>query len=109
MAGGAGTRLQPLTAQRCKPAVPFGGRYRMIDFVLSNLINSEIHAIYILVQYKPQSLIEHVRKGWTISPLLQDQFVTVVPPQMYDSKGFFQGTADAVYQSLTLLSIHRPD
>lgn len=109
MAGGEGKRLQPLTAERCKPAVPFGGRYRMVDFVLSNLINSEIRSIYLLVQYKPQSLIEHVRKGWTISPLLPDQFVTVVPPQMQDGKIWFRGTADAVYQSINLLRIHRPD
>lgn len=109
MAGGEGKRLWPLTEDRCKPAVPFGGRYRMVDFVLSNLINSGIRAIYVLVQYKPQSLIEHVRKGWTISPLLHDQFVTVVPPQMHDNKVWFRGTADAVYQSMTLLRIHRPD
>jgi glucose-1-phosphate adenylyltransferase len=109
MAGGEGKRLRPLTAERCKPAVPFGGRYRMVDFVLSNLINSEIRSIYLLVQYKPQSLIEHVRKGWTISPLLPDQFVTVVPPQMQDGEIWFRGTADAVYQSINLLRIHRPD
>ena len=73
MAGGEGKRLRPLTAERCKPAVPFGGRYRLVDFVLSNLVNSEIRAIYLLVQYKSQSLIEHIRKSWTISPLLPDQ------------------------------------
>lgn len=109
MAGGEGTRLRPLTDQRCKPAVPFGGRYRIIDFVLSNLINSEIRAIYLLVQYKSQALIEHVRKGWTISPLLPDQFVTVVPPQMQRGQAWFKGTSDAVYQSINLLRVHRPD
>jgi len=109
MAGGEGKRLWPLTAERSKPAVPFGGRYRIVDFVLSNLINSEIRSIYLLVQYKPQTLIEHVRKGWNISPLLPDQFVTVVPPQMRDGQVWFQGTADAVYQSINLLRIHRPD
>lgn len=109
MAGGAGTRLRPLTNERSKPAVPFGGRYRIVDFVLSNLINSDIRSIYLLVQYKPQSLIEHIRKGWTISPLLRDQFVTVVPPQMQDDNSRFRGTADAVYQSINLLRIHRPD
>jgi glucose-1-phosphate adenylyltransferase len=108
MAGGEGKRLRPLTVNRCKPAVPFGGRYRMVDFVLSNLINSGIHTVYLLVQYKPHSLIEHVRKGWTVSPLLPDQFVTVVPPQMFENKASFEGTADAVYQSLALLGIHRP-
>jgi glucose-1-phosphate adenylyltransferase len=109
MAGGEGKRLMPLTKERCKPAVPFGGRYRLIDFVLSNLINSEIRAIYLLVQYKAQPLIEHIRKAWTISPLLPDQFVTVVPPQMHAESQRFEGTADAVYQSLNLLNIHRPD
>jgi glucose-1-phosphate adenylyltransferase len=109
MAGGEGKRLMPLTTERCKPAVPFGGRYRLIDFVLSNLINSEIRAIYLLVQYKAQSLIEHIRKAWTISPLLPDQFVTVVPPQMHAESQRFEGTADAVYQSLNLLNMHKPD
>jgi glucose-1-phosphate adenylyltransferase len=109
MAGGAGKRLRPLTDERCKPAVPFGGRYRIVDFVLSNLINSDIRSIYLLVQYKPQTLIEHIRKAWTISPLLRDQFVTVVPPQMQDGNIWFHGTADAVYQSINLLRIHRPD
>lgn len=109
MAGGEGKRLRPLTTERCKPAVPFGGRYRIVDFVLSNLINSEIRSIYLLVQYKAQSPIEHVRKAWTISPLLPDQFVTVVPPQMQEGKTWFQGTADAVYQSIGLLLLHRPD
>lgn len=109
MAGGEGKRLRPLTNERCKPAVPFGGRYRLVDFVLSNLVNSDIRSIYLLVQYKPQSLIEHVRKGWTVSPLFPDQFVTVVPPQMREDKVWFRGTADAVYQSINLLRIHRPD
>ena len=68
MAGGQGARLQPLTAARSKPSVPFGSRYRIVDFVLSNLVNSQIQTIYLLVQYKSQSLIEHVRKAWSISP-----------------------------------------
>lgn len=108
MAGGEGKRLRPLTTERCKPAVPFGGRYRIADFVLSNLVNSGIHAIYLLVQYKSQSLIEHVRKTWTVSPLLPNQFVTVVPPQMQGGRSWFAGTADAVYQNLNLLKEHRP-
>lgn len=107
MAGGEGSRLRPLTAERCKPAVPFGARYRIVDFVLSNLVNSGIRSIYMLVQYKPQSLIEHVRKAWVVSPLLPDQFVTVVPPQMHEGAWAFQGTADAVFQSLRLVEIHR--
>ena len=109
MAGGEGKRLRPLTRERSKPAVPFGGRYRLVDFVLSNLINSGIRAIYLLVQYKAQSLIDHIRKSWTISPLLPDQFVTVVPPQMLEGSSWFMGTADAVYQNLNLLREQRPD
>lgn len=109
MAGGQGSRLQPLTEQRCKPAVPFGSRYRIVDFVLSNLVNSGIRSIYLLVQYKPQALIEHIRKAWVVSPLFPDQFVTVVPPQMHKGEESFRGTADAVYKSLRLIEQHRPD
>lgn len=109
MAGGQGSRLQPLTTGRSKPSVPFGARYRIVDFVLSNLVNSQIQTIYLLVQYKSQSLIEHVRKAWTISPLLQSQFVTVVPPQMMTGEHWFQGTADAVNQNINLIEEHRPD
>ena len=109
MAGGEGSRLQPLTTDRCKPAVPFGSRYRIVDFVLTNLVNSDIRSIYLLVQYKPQSLIEHIRKAWTVSTLFSEQFVTVVPPQMTRDRTLFGGTADAVYQSLNLMEMHRPD
>lgn len=109
MAGGEGSRLRPLTTDRCKPAVPFGSRYRIVDFVLSNLVNSDIRSIYVLVQYKPQSLIEHIRKAWTVSTLFPEQFVTVVPPQMTQEHTLFGGTADAVYQSLNLMEMHRPD
>jgi len=109
MAGGEGSRLHPLTKDRCKPSVPFGSRYRIVDFVLSNLVNSDIRSIYLLVQYRPQSLIEHIRKGWSVSTLFSEQFVTVVPPQMTREGGQFGGTADAVYQSLNLMDMHRPD
>jgi glucose-1-phosphate adenylyltransferase len=109
MAGGEGSRLRPLTEDRCKPAVPFGSRYRIVDFVLSNLANSDIRSIYLLVQYRPQSLMEHIRKAWTVSALFADQFVTVVPPQMTKEHRVFGGTADAVYQSLNLMNMHRPD
>jgi glucose-1-phosphate adenylyltransferase len=109
LAGGTGTRLLPLTAERSKPAVPFGGRYRIVDFVLSNLVNSEIHSIYLLVQYKSQSLIEHVRRAWSISHLIAGHFVTVVPHQMRDGPDWFQSTADAVHQNLGLIEHHRPD
>ena len=108
MAGGQGSRLQPLTTGRSKPSVPFGSRYRIVDFVLSNLVNSQINTIYLLVQYKSQSLIEHVRKAWTISPLLQSQFVTVVPPQMMSGEHWFEGTADAINQNINLIEEHRP-
>lgn len=109
LAGGEGTRLFPLTAERSKPAVPFGGRYRIVDFVLSNLINSEIHSIYVLVQYKSQSLIEHIHRAWVLSPIIPGQFVSIVPPQMGEGPEWFQGTADAVYQNLNLLDPHAPD
>ena len=77
LAGGRGERLHPLTANRAKPAVPFGGKYRIVDFVLSNFINSGIYSQYLLVQYKSQSLIEHLRVGWRREGLLKDQFITV--------------------------------
>jgi glucose-1-phosphate adenylyltransferase len=109
LAGGEGTRLAPLTAVRSKPAVPFGARYRIVDFVLSNLVNSEIYSIYILVQYKSQSLIEHIRNAWVLAPILPHHFVTVVPPQMHEGPEWFQGTADAIYQNLDLFRIHAPE
>src|SRR5690242_8381782 len=109
MAGGEGSRLYPLTMQRSKPSVPFGGRFRIVDFVISNLVNSGVYAIYLLVQYKSQSLIEHVNHAWTFSHILPDQFVTVVPPQMREGPEWFQGTADAVRQNRNLIEIHRPD
>lgn len=109
MAGGEGSRLFPLTAERSKPSVPFGARYRIVDFVLSNLVNSGIHAIYLLVQYKSQSLIEHVRKAWVLPPMLPETFVTIVPPQMRMGQKWFQGTADAVHQNINLIRQHQPD
>ncbi len=109
MAGGEGSRLQPLTAHNSKPALPFGSRYRIVDFVLSNLLNSGIQSIYMLVQYKSQSLIEHVRKAWVVSPMRNEEFVTVVPPQMMRGGDWFQGTADAVYQNINLIQLHDPD
>jgi glucose-1-phosphate adenylyltransferase len=109
MAGGQGSRLHPLTDKRSKPAVPFGSRYRIVDFVLSNLVNSGVFTIYLLVQYKSQSLIEHIRNAWSISPLFPDQFVTVVPPQMLVGHDWFEGTADAVCQNLNLIENHHPE
>jgi glucose-1-phosphate adenylyltransferase len=109
LAGGRGERLSPLTDMRTKPSVPFGGRYRIVDFVLSNLLNSHIYSIYLLVQYKSQSLIEHVRQNWVLSPLIKEHFVAVVPPQMKMGPEWFQGTADAVYQNINLIHDHQPE
>lgn len=109
MAGGEGSRLHPLTAERSKPSVPFNGRHRIVDFVLSNLVNSEIYSIYLLVQYKSQSLIEHIRRSWVMSPLIPHHFITVVPPQMQCGPEWFQGTADSVYQNLHLIDLIKPD
>lgn len=106
LAGGKGERLFPLTAFRSKPSVPFGGRYRIVDFVLSSLVNSHIYSIYLLVQYKSQSLIEHIRQNWVMSPVIKDHFVTVVPPQMRMGPEWFQGTADAVFQNINLVREH---
>ncbi|HRD50619.1 MAG: glucose-1-phosphate adenylyltransferase [Candidatus Competibacter sp.] len=109
MAGGEGSRLSPLTSDNSKPSLPFGSRYRIVDFVLSNLLNSGIQSIYLLVQYKSQSLIEHVRKAWVVSPMRNEEFVTVVPPQMMRGGDWFMGTADAVYQNINLIQMHNPD
>jgi len=109
LAGGKGERLFPLTAFRSKPSVPVGGRYRIVDFVLSNLVNSQIYSIYLLVQYKSQSLIEHVRMNWALSSVIKDHFVTVVPPQMRMGPEWFQGTADAVFQNAGLIQQHNPE
>ncbi|CAN7755993.1 glucose-1-phosphate adenylyltransferase [Acidovorax sp. LjRoot66] len=109
MAGGEGSRLHPLTDERCKPAVPFNGKHRIVDFVLSNLVNSEIYSIYLLVQYKSQSLIEHIRSSWTMTRFIPQHFVTVVPPQMRNGPEWFQGTADSVYQNIHLIESFQPD
>jgi|SRR5581483_829707 len=109
MAGGKGDRLQPLTRARSKAAVPFGARHRIIDYVLSNFVNSGIYALYVLVQYKSQSLIEHLSATWRIGGRLPETFVTVVPPQMRASESWYQGTADAVFQNLNLIQDFGPD
>src|SRR5580692_2409503 len=104
LAGGKGTRLSPLTKERAKPAVPFGGRYRIVDFVLSNLINSGIYSIYVLVQFKSQSLLEHLREGWEASSLLRNHFIIPVPAQMRTAgEDWYRGTADAIYQNINLI------
>ena len=109
MAGGKGERLMPLTELRSKPAVPFGGKYRIVDFVLSNFLNSGIMAMYVLVQYRSQSLIEHLRRAWRIGGRIKQHFITVVPPQMKARGGWYEGTADAVYHNLNLIRDFAPD
>ncbi|WP_420264792.1 glucose-1-phosphate adenylyltransferase [Candidatus Magnetominusculus dajiuhuensis] len=108
LAGGEGRRLFPLTAMRSKPSVPFGGRYRIVDFVLSNIINSGIYSIYLLVQYKSQSLISHIQENWNQTSVSRDQFITIVPPQMRKGLEWFQGTADAVLQNVNLIQQYAP-
>jgi glucose-1-phosphate adenylyltransferase len=108
LAGGRGERLHPLTRERSKPAVPFGGKYRVVDFVLSNFVNSNIFSLYILVQYKSQSLIDHLRHAWRASGVHEDHFVLVVPPQMRWGDSWYRGTADAVYQNLNLIRDYGP-
>ncbi len=104
LAGGKGTRLYPLTKERAKPAVPFGGRYRIVDFVLSNLVNSGIFSIYVLVQFKSQSLLQHLREGWEVSGLLRNNFIIPVPAQMRSTnEDWYRGTADAISQNVNLI------
>ncbi len=104
LAGGKGTRLYPLTKERAKPAVPFGGRYRIVDFVLSNLVNSGVYSIYVLIQFKSQSLLQHLREGWEASGLLRNNFITPVPAQMRSAQeDWYRGTADAITQNINLI------
>jgi glucose-1-phosphate adenylyltransferase len=109
MAGGKGERLFPLTRERSKPSVPFGGRYRIVDFVISNLVNSGFFSMYVLVQYRSQSLIEHLRMAWRTTGILPDAFIAVVPPQMRAGDTWYRGTADAVLQNLHLVDDFSPD
>lgn len=104
LAGGKGTRLYPLTKERAKPAVPFGGRYRIVDFVLSNLVNSGIYSIYVLIQFKSQSLLQHLRDGWEVTGILKQHFIIPVPAQMRSNdENWYRGTADAIYQNINLI------
>src|SRR5262245_8676010 len=100
LAGGVGERLHPLTKDRAKPAVYFGGPYRIIDFALSNCINSGLRRIFIATQYKSLSLSRHIRMGWNIVSEELGEFVEILPPQKRVSEHWYQGTADAVYQNL---------
>src|SRR3954454_13238670 len=108
LAGGEGRRLSPLTVDRAKPAVPFGGNYRLIDFALSNLVNAGLRKIVVLTQYKSHSLDRHISTTWRLSPLL-GSYIAPVPAQMRRGPQWFQGSADAIYQNLNLLYDERPD
>ena len=109
LAGGRGTRLYPLTRERAKPAVPFGGKYRIIDFVLSNFVNSGIHSIYVLTQFRSQSLLQHLSEGWQFSGMLKDFFIINVPAQMRSgTESWYLGTADAIFQNIALIEQWAP-
>ncbi len=108
LAGGEGRRLDPLTRERAKPAVPFGGRYRIIDFVLSNFANSGVLQMKVLVQYKSDSLNTHVQRAWRLTPLL-GEYVEIVPAQMRVGPKWFEGSADAIYQNLNIITDEEPD
>ena len=109
LAGGKGTRLYPLTRERAKPAVPFGGKYRIIDFVLSNFVNSGIHSIYVLTQFLSQSLLQHLSEGWQFGGLLKSHFIINVPAQMRsENESWYRGTADAIYQNINLVEQSDP-
>ncbi len=109
MAGGKGERLLPLTKDRTKPAVPFGGIYRIIDFTLSNCINSGLRKIYILTQYKSASLQRHIRLGWNFLPSELGQFIELLPAQQRIGDSWYLGTADAIFQNIYTLEMDKPD
>ncbi|MFZ1415089.1 MAG: glucose-1-phosphate adenylyltransferase [Defluviicoccus sp.] len=110
LAGGKGARLAPLTNERAKPAVSFAGKYRIVDFVLSNLVNSGIYSVYVLVQFKSQSLLLHLKDGWQFANVLGSQFIIPVPAQMRSAgETWYRGTADAIYQNLNLIEQSKPD
>lgn len=108
LAGGEGKRLHPLTRERAKPAVPFGGRYRIIDIVLSNFVNSGLHRIKILTQYKSASLEEHIARAWRLSPML-DNYIETIPAQQRTGKSWFKGSADAVFQCQNVITDEEPE
>src|SRR3954464_13219578 len=108
LAGGEGRRLGPLTNDRAKPAVPFGGRYRIIDVVLSNFVNSGLRQIKVLTQYKSASLEEHIARAWHLSPML-DNFIETIPAQQRTGKDWFKGSADAVFQTQHVITDETPE
>ena len=103
LAGGVGSRLHPLTEDRAKPAVPFGGKYRIIDFTLANCLHSDMRKVLVLTQYRSHSLQKHLRDGWSIYNPELGEYITTVPPQMRKNGEWYAGTADAIYQNLFLL------
>jgi len=110
LAGGMGSRLGPLTWYRTKPAVPFGGQYRIVDFALSNFLNSGLHSIYVLTQFKSQELAEHITRAWAMGNLIPRNFITTVPAQMQTAgRTWYKGTADALYQNIPLIRDHDPE
>jgi glucose-1-phosphate adenylyltransferase len=109
MAGGRGARLMPLTADRSKPAVPFGGLYRLIDFTLSNCVNSQLYKIIVLPQYKSQSLTDHLEEGWNIFSRQIGHFLKIVPPQQRTGTDWYRGTADSIRQNLYLIERYNPE
>lgn len=108
LAGGEGSRLRPLTESRSKPSVPFGGSYRLIDFALNNFVNADLMRIYVLTQFKSQSLFHHLKKGWNINGIT-DRFIDPIPAQMRTGKRWYEGTADAIYQNLGFMELSEPD
>src|SRR6266496_1305297 len=109
LAGGAGERLYPLTRDTAKPAVPFGGTYRIIDFTLSNCINSDIRRIFILTQYKALELTRHIREGWNIFTGELKEFIEVIPPMKRVHEDWYLGTVDAVYQNIESITSENPE
>lgn len=109
LAGGEGKRLFPLTKERSKPAVYFGGRYRLVDFALSNLVNSGFHQIKVITQYRATSLVRHLTRAWPLASAILDQYIECAPAAMNRGPTWFRGTADAIYQNLDLLREVRPE
>src|SRR5215510_13754926 len=109
LAGGRGSRLQQLTDRRAKPAVPFGGKFRIIDFALSNCVNSNIRRIGVVTQYKSHSLLRHLQRGWAFLRSEGNEFIDLLPAQQrIDEASWYRGTADAVYQNLDIMRSYRP-
>ena len=108
LAGGEGSRLRPLTDSRSKPSVPFGGSYRLIDFALNNFVNADLMKIYVLTQFKSQSLYLHLKKGWNVSGIT-GRFIDPIPAQMRMGKRWYDGTADAIYQNIRFIQLEEPD